>query len=405
MKNKEFPKIDEIIKANEVLSKLLLPTPLIRNDILSEQYHCNVYLKLETLQPVGSFKIRGATYKISKMSASQREMGVIAASAGNHAQGVAWGGKQFDTRVTIYMPEAAPLTKVLNTQRLGAEVVLLGKNYDEAFEAAKKAATEQGKFYVHAYLDRDIIAGQGTVALEIIDQCPDVDFVVTSLGGGGLSTGVGTVLKTLKPEAQLVVCQAQNSSSMVDSLQSGKLVQSNFLGSFADGISVKEASSEIFQALQPLVSYSFKADEQEIAMNTLRLIEQARIITEGSAAITLGALDRYAQKIKGKNVVLVLSGGNIDVNVISRIIDLGLLHSGRRLRVKVQLLDRPGSLAKLTKLLGDLNVNILQTIHNRSQTHTRLDETLVELMLETKGTEHAQSVIHALEKNCANVIK
>lgn len=404
MTNEHLPKIDEIKKASEVLGKMLSATPLVRSEALSDLYNCNVFLKLETAQPIGSFKIRGATYKISKTSTSQRELGLVAASAGNHAQGVAWGGKMFGSKVTIVMPETAPLNKILSTQRLGAEVILSGKNYDESYTVAKELVQKQNKTYVHAFLDRDVIAGQGTVAMEILEQCPEVDFVVSSLGGGGLATGIGVVLKTLKPETKLIVCQAENAPAMASSLKSGKVISPEFKGSFADGISVKEASPEMFQVLKPLVDEVFTSDEQEIAMNTLRLMEVARVVAEGSAAITLGALDRYASLMQGKNVVLVISGGNIDVNLVSRIIDQGLIRSGRRLKLKVQILDRPGSLAQLTQLLGGLKVNILQAIHDRSHSAMRLDETEVELMLETRGPEHSAEVILALEKYCSKVI-
>ena len=396
--------LQDIQKAQSILENILAPTPLIRNEWLSQYYGCDVFLKLETAQPVGSFKIRGASNKISQLTSEEMKKGVIAASAGNHAQGVAWAARQFGTTALIVMPETAPLMKVHNTQMLGAEVHLEGENYDESYLAAQRITKETGRTYVHAYHDPLVIAGQGTVGLEILSQCPDVDFVVASIGGGGLIAGIGTAIKALKPGVKLVGCQAQNAAPMVKSLHAHQVTDSEFRGSFADGIAVKKADPDIFSILDQIVDLSFESNEDEIAMNVLRFMEKAKLVVEGSGAIVLGALDRYQKQFKGKKVVLVVTGGNIDVNLISRIIERGLTKLGRRIHLKVQISDRPGSLSKLTALIGSLKANVLQAMHDRNDTKLRLDETEVELLLETRGPDHSEEVIKALEAHCVRVV-
>jgi threonine dehydratase len=395
--------LKDIESAQETLSPILPVTPLVRNDVLSRLYGCEVYLKLETLQPIGSFKIRGATYRISKLTDEERKRGVIAASAGNHAQGVAWGARHFETSALIVMPETAPLMKVTSTRNLGASIHLEGNYYDESYLAAQRIMRETGRTYVHAFQDPWVIAGQGTLGLEILSQLPDVDVVVTSIGGGGLCAGMGTALKAMRPGIKIIACQSSNVSSMARSLESKALVESPNLGTLADGIAVQKADAEMLSLLLPLVDEVFTADEEEIAMNVLRFMEKCKILAEGSAAIILGALDRYQDKLEGKKVVLVVCGGNIDVNLISRIIDRGLIRSGRRIHLRVRILDRPGSLSKLTTLIGSLKANILQAIHDRSEMKIRLDETEVELTLETRGPDHSAEVIAALERECRNV--
>ena len=395
--------LENIQNAQKVLEKILPPTPLVRNEWLSSLYQCEVYLKLETVQPIGSFKIRGATYRISKLTEAEKKAGVVAASAGNHAQGVAWGARHFGTSALIVMPETAALMKVSNTQALGAQIHLEGESYDQSFQAAQRIMKETGRVYVHAFHDPDVIAGQGTVGIEILSQLPEVDYVVTSIGGGGLCSGMGVAIKALKPSVKIIACQAENVSAMAKSLTSGSVVESPNLGTLADGIAVQRAHPEMLEILKTVVDRVFTSDDEEIAMNVLRLMEMAKILAEGSAAIALGALDRYRDEFRGKKVVLVVCGGNIDVNLISRIIDRGLIRSGRRLHLRVRILDKPGSLSKLTALIANLKANILQTVHDRSEMKIRLDETEVEMMIETRGPEHSQEVVKALREGCRHV--
>ncbi len=395
--------LKEIKAAQNVLNTILSPTPLIRNEWFSSMYGCDVYLKLETAQPVGSFKIRGASYCISLMSEEEKKKGVIAASAGNHAQGVAWGARHYKTSALIVMPETAPLTKIANTQALGATVHLEGENYDESFQAALRIAKETGRKYVHAFHDPYVIAGQGTVGLEILEQLPDVDYVVAAIGGGGLCAGMGLAMKALKPSVKVIACQSENASSMVGSLERHAVIEKPFQSTFADGIAVKKANPDLYEILKTVVDKVYTSDEEEIAMNVLRFMEKAKILVEGSGAIVLGAMDRFKEEMKGKKVVLVIGGGNIDVNLISRIIDRGLIKSGRRIHLKVRITDRPGSLSRLTALIAGLKVNVLQAVHDRTEMKIKLDETEVELMLETRGPDHSAEVIKALEEHCKSV--
>ncbi len=392
------PTIAEILEAKRVLSRLLQPTPLVYSDWLSEEYGCHVYLKLETAQPIGSFKIRGASFRISKLTDAEKKMGVIAASAGNHSQGVAWAARKFGTKALIVMPETAPLTKMQNTQALGAEIHIEGQNYDEAYAAAQRIATTSGMIYVHAFHEPEIIAGQATVATEILDQLPDVDAVITSIGGGGLAAGVGLVLKEFKPGCQLIACQAVATPAMVRSIEAKSLVTPDTQTTFADGIQVKRANPEMLEILKNVVTHTCEVDDEATAMGVLKLLEKAKILAEGSGGIVIGALEQFRSSLEGKKVVLIVSGGNIDVNLVSRIIDRGLTKSGRRLRIDVLISDRPGSLARLTQRLAELRVNILQTIHDRDEPNVRIDQTEVHLTLETRGPEHTEQVVRALSQ-------
>jgi threonine dehydratase len=393
----------DVQAAKNELSKYLEPSPLLLNTWLSEQFGCELYLKLENMQPIGSFKIRGATYKISRLSAAERKRGVIAASAGNHAQGVAWGSRRLGTRALIVMPTNAPLVKVQNTKALGAEVVLEGDNYQEAFNEAQRIARKTGRVFVHAFEDEHVIAGQGTVGLEILEQLSDPDFVISSIGGGGLMSGVATVLKALRPQTKLYGCQASGAPSMLKSLEKGRAVTLDQVDTFADGIAVSHASEAMRKILAPRLDGMLEADDETMAASVLTLLEKAKIMVEGSGALPLAVLEQLKREIKGKKVVLIISGGNIDVNVLSRIIDRGLIRAGRRVRLNILMSDRPGSLARLTELIAREGANIIQAIHDRNEPGTRIDQTEIALTLETKGPQHSAALIKALRANVERV--
>lgn len=395
--------LPKIRAARVELSKYLSPSPLLFNSWLSESFGCELYLKLENMQPIGSFKIRGATYKIAKLSPKERAAGVIAASAGNHAQGVAWGSRKLGVKATIVMPRGAPIVKIQNTLALGAEVALEGDTYDEAFAAALEIAKKRGLTLVHAFEDENVICGQGTCGLEIIEQLPDVDMVIGSIGGGGLMAGVGTALKALKPAIQVIGCQASGASSMAQSLRQGHAVRAAKPSTFADGIAVSGASEKMREILAPLLGEVVEVDDESIAAAVLTLLEKAKVVAEGAGAISLAALERVRAPIRNKKVVVVVSGGNIDVNVLSRIIDRGLIRAGRRLRVNVWLSDRPGSLARLTELIAKHEANVLQAIHDRSEPSVTIDQTEVALTLETRGPEHSEEVVRALKEQVLRV--
>jgi threonine dehydratase len=392
------PTLEQIREAQTVLRQYFPPTPLVFNAWLSETFQCEVYLKLENMQPIGSFKIRGATYKISKLTEDQKKQGVIAASAGNHAQGVAWGSKRLGVRSLIVMPATAPLVKVQNTQALGAEILLHGHSYDQAFEKAQEIARETGRVFIHAFEDADVITGQGTAGLEIFDQLPDVDWVVGSVGGGGLVAGVSTVLKSLRSQVKMAACQAKGAPSMIRSIEQGRAASLSRVDTFADGIAVARASESLRRILAPLVDQWVEIDDDEIAAAVLNLIEKAKTIAEGSGAAALGGLWKLKSQIQGKKVVVIVSGGNIDVNVLARIIDVGLIRAGRRVRVNIVISDRPGSLAKVTQLIADQGANILQAIHDRNEPSNRLNETEVALTLETRGPSYSRALVEELRR-------
>ena len=390
----------DIQNAERALQTYVKPSPLLFNAWLSEALGCEIYLKLENMQPIGSFKLRGATYKILKLSKTERKRGVIAASAGNHAQGVAWASLQLGVSSLIVMPKGAPLVKVQNTQMLGAEVVSEGENYDEAYRAALRIARKTGRVYVHGFEDPEVIAGQGTVGLEILKTLPDVDMVIGSVGGGGLMGGVAIAIKALKPETQIIGCQAVGAPSMLKSFQKGRAVCLEQVETFADGIAISAASEGIRKILKPRLSQLLLADDERIAAAILMLMEKAKVVAEGAGALPLACVQSMKKKeIRGKKVVLIISGGNIDVNVLSRIIDRGLIRAGRRLRVNVLISDRTGSLARLTDLMGRMGANIIQAIHDREEPATRIDQTGVALTLEVRGPHHGDQVIQALKEH------
>lgn len=393
----------DIQEARKNLSVHLPDSPLLFNPWLSDQYQCEIYLKLENMQPIGSFKIRGATNKILRLSREERNKGVICASAGNHAQGVAWGSRLLKTDALIVMPRGASLTKIANTKSLGAKVQLEGANYDEAFEAAQAICKKTGRVYVHAYEDPDVIAGQGTVALEILDQLPGVGCVIGSMGGGGLMSGVSVAFRELKPKTLLIGCQAAGAPSMVQSIQKGRAISLPMVKTFADGIAVARASEVMRRILSPRLDAVYEATDEEISAAVLTLIEKAKTLSEGSGAVPLAILDKIRKKISGKKVVLIISGGNIDVNILARIIDRGLTRAGRRLRLNVLLSDAPGSLFRLTEIIAHEGGNILQAIHDRNEPSTMIDQTDIALTLETRGPDHSDAIIEALKQQVYRV--
>lgn len=388
----------DVQAASKVLRKLLEPSPLIANPWLSAAYDCEIFLKLENMQPIGSFKIRGATNKIASLTPAERKKGVIAASAGNHAQGVAWGAKKLGVKATIVMPRGAPLMKIHNTESMGAEVILDGETYDECFAIAEKLAKKTGKILVHAFDDREVIAGQGTVALELLEQLPDVDAVVCSVGGGGLLSGIATVMKEMSPKTKLYAAQASGSAAMAQSLKKGHPVTLDKVDTFADGIAVGATRKTTFDILKNSVDKMLTTDDESIAAAILTLIEKAKVVSEGAAAVSIAVLDQIRKEIRGKKVAIIVCGGNIDVNVLNRVIDRGLIRKGRRVRVNVLISDRPGSLAKLTSLIAKLGANVIQAIHDRSEPSTTIDRTEVALTLETRGPEHSEEVIRAIRE-------
>ena len=392
----------EFKNAYKLIKEHLPPTPLIKNDWLSQKYGANIYLKLENLQPVGSFKLRGALNKIAGLNDEQKSKGVLAVSAGNHAQGVAWAAKKFDVEATILMPRPSPIVKILNTEALGAKVILEGENVDESFKVAEKYQSKEKCTYVHPFCDPQVIAGQGSIAFELYEQLPETDFIFGSIGGGGLMGGIGMVTKEIMPNCRLVGAQATGASSMVKSLQRGKIVNSNGVTTFADGIKVKIPDPKMYNVLDEVIDEAIHVPDDLIAASVLRLLEQARVIAEGAGAINLAAFhelyEMNPRRFKGKNVVLIISGGNIDTNVIDRIIDRGLIETKRRMNISILLDDRPGALTDLTKEISATGANILEITHDRNAPSIELEQSIVKATLETRGPDHTVSIFETLEK-------
>jgi threonine dehydratase len=387
-------------KAYEIVKKYVSPTPLVRNDWLSKRYGANIYLKLENMQPVGSFKLRGATNKIASLSDEEKKLGVLAVSAGNHAQGVAWAASKFGVEATIIMPVGSPLVKIANTEALGAKVILKGENVEEGFAFAKEYQKEHRKVFVHPFEDPLVIAGQGSISYELKDQLDHIDCLIGSIGGGGLLAGIGHTLKRFFPECKIIGTQARGSNALVKALQTGRLDVPETAKTFADGIRVRVPRESMYNLLDKVVDDAIDIADDKIALSVLELMEQARVIAEGAGAITLAAFDELYQKsprrFKGKNIVLLICGGNIDINLVDRIIDKGLMESRRRIKVQLLLDDRPGSLMRLSSLMQQEGANILQVVHDRDAPFLALQESIVDATLETKGPEHAKKILKTL---------
>lgn len=390
--------LSDVQAARRALAEYLPTTPLVYNAWLSSLIGAEVFLKLENMQPIGSFKIRGATYKILSLSSKLKKKGVICASAGNHAQGVAWASQLLNAKATIVMPFTAPLMKVENSKSLGAEVIQYGDSYDEAFEEAKRLARKRKLTFVHAFEDSLVTAGQGTIALELLEQLPDLDVVIGPVGGGGLMGGIGLAMKALRPQVKVVACQAAGAASMLESVKRKRAVELKRVSTLADGIAVKHASPEMLKLLTQVVDRWVEVEDDEIVSAIFTLLEKAKIITEGAGASALAAALEIKDELKGKKVVLLACGGNIDINVLSRVIDRALIRAGRLLRLSVLVSDKPGTLNLLTSVIAKAGGNVLQVIHDRDQPTVRIDQTDIELTLETRDAEHSKLIISDIEK-------
>lgn len=389
--------------AYATLQKIINPTPLVYNEWLSKQYGCQIYLKLENMLPIGSFKMRGATNKISSLTAAEKKKGVLAVSAGNHAQGVAWAAARFGVKATIIMPTGSPLTKIRNTESLGAKVVLHGANIEECFTYAEQMMKKEKMIFVHPYHDPKVIAGQGTVGFELVEQIPDMDYIFSSIGGGGLVSGIGHVIKGSKSKAKVIAGQATGCSAMVDSLNAGKIKTIEKAETFADGIRVRNVHPDMFHLLEEVVDASYTVDDEKMAWAILQLMEKARVIAEGAGALPLALFDQLykkdPKKFKNKKIVLVVCGGNIDVNLLERIIDRGLIESHRKVRISIPITDKPGILHQLTGVIMKQGANILQVVHDRDSSHTGISGTIVIFTLETKGKEHLEALLKDMKKD------
>jgi threonine dehydratase len=388
--------IQDIEAARERIKSFVFESPLVYTETLSGLTGNSVYLKLENLQMTGSFKERGALNRLLTLTQQERARGVIAASAGNHAQALAFHAGRRGVACEIWMPLHTPLIKVSATRSHGAEVVLHGNNYDEAFEGALQRGIEANLTFIHAFDDTGVIAGQGTLGLEMLAQRPDLDALLVPIGGGGLAGGIGCAVKHLRPNIQLIGVQTEALPSMRDAIIAGTPVTVAPSASVADGIAVRRAGLHTFELVKNYVDRIVTVDEEEIAQAILILLEREKTVAEGAGAAALAALMTGKAALEGKKVAVLVSGGNVDVNLLARIIERGLVRDGRRIRLRVRLQDRPGSLQQLASLVAKHNANIIETFHNRQHFGATLGETAIDMSLETRGRDHSQEVLRAL---------
>jgi len=368
---------------------------------LSERIGLPIFLKLENLQRTGSFKERGALNKLLTLTDEERSRGVIAASAGNHAQGVAFHATKLGIRSQIVMPQATPLVKVVSTRGFGAEVILHGANYDEACEEALARCARQGMTFIHPFDDPVVISGQGTIALELLEQVPGLEAVVVPIGGGGLISGIACALKETNPKIRVIGVEPEKLPSMLRAREAATPITLAPQATIADGIAVRRAGDVTLPLVSRYVDEIVTVDDEEIASAILMLLEQEKTLAEGAGAAALAALLQAKTnlvQLNGRRTAVLVCGGNIDVTLLAKIIERGLVKDGRQLRVRVYLLDRPGALLQLTEILARERANIVETIHNRSYYGVSLAETVIDVTLETRGATHITAISHALSE-------
>jgi threonine dehydratase len=390
----------DVLAARDRVAATARHTPLDYSHTFSSMTGADVHLKLETFQRTGSFKIRGATNRIATLSEAEREAGVVTASAGNHAQGVALAATRIGVDSKIVMPEHAPNSKVQATESYGAEVVLHGADYDAAAEYAHRLEVEEGRTYVHAFDDEAVMAGQGTIGLEIYEDLPEVETVVVPIGGGGLISGIATALKGKNEDIRVVGVQAEGASSVADSLQKGHVVERGSVETIADGIATRKVGEQTFSVIRERVDEVVTVSDSEIAVALTKLLERSKTLVEGAGAVALAAvLESRFEFDEGETIVPALCGGNIDMNVLTTVIMRGLIETGRYLRLKTVLKDRPGALERLVDVLSAEDVNIYAIEHDRASRDIAMNDAEVELDLETKGPAHVDSLLDALESH------
>jgi len=390
--------IDEIYEAQKRIDGVVVQTPFAYAPYLSETADCSVYLKKENLQVTGAFKIRGAYNKIASLSSKQREAGVVAASAGNHAQGVAFSAQKFDIKAVIVMPEATPLNKIEGVKYFGAEVILKGSNYDEAYAYALEYSALNNLNLIHPFEDDKVICGQGTIALEMLSDIDDLDAIVVPVGGGGLISGIAIAAKSLKPDIQVIGVGAKGAPALKNSFDAKECYNSLNVRTIADGIAVRDCSKTTLSYILKYVDKFISVDDAEIASAILYLLERQKLVVEGAGAVGVAALMHdELPELKGKKVAVVLSGGNMDVTLLSVIIEKGLIKSNRKMKLVVTLVDRPGSLTKLSAILKELDANIVHIAYDRTSISLEYGDANVIVHLETKGIKHQQLIMDVLQ--------
>ena len=395
-REKNMLTLEKFEEATEVVKSVTLETKLVYSDYFSDMTGARVYLKPENMQFTGAYKVRGAYYKMSTLSEEERQKGVITASAGNHAQGVAYAAKCYGVQATIVMPTTTPLIKVNRTKSYGAKVVLYGDVYDEACEKAYELAEENGYTFVHPFDDPAVATGQGTIAMEIVKELPLVDYILVPIGGGGLATGVSTLAKLLNPKIRVIGVEPANANCLQVSLQNGKVTTLDHVNTIADGTAVKTPGESIFPYLQQNLDDIVTVEDAELVVAFLDMVENHKMIVENSGLLTVAALKHL--DIAGKKVVAILSGGNMDVITMSSVVQQGLILRDRIFTVSVLLPDKPGELCKVSGIVAKANGNVIRLAHNQFVTINRNAAVELRITMEAFGTQHKNEILKALEE-------
>ena len=394
---KEFLTLSAFEEAYEKVREVTLETKLIYSDHFSALAHAKVYLKPENLQRTGAYKVRGAYYKLSTMSKEERKKGLITASAGNHAQGVAYAASSYGVQATIVMPTTTPLIKVNRTKALGAEVVLYGDVYDDAYEKACEIAKSKGLTFVHPFDDPVIATGQGTIAMEIVKELPTVDIILVPVGGGGLITGIAAFVKQLNPKIRVIGVEPEGAASMKAALQKGRVVTLQHINTIADGTAVKTAGKKVFPYIQKYVDELITVPDEDLVASFLDMVENHKMVVENAGLLTVAALKRF--KCRNKKVVALLSGGNMDVITMSSVVQQGLILRDRIFTLSVLLPDRPGELSRVSSTIARENGNVIRLEHNQFVSINRNAAVELRITLEAFGTEHKNQIMKALKRD------
>ena len=387
--------LEKIYKASEVLKEVAGKTDILPASKIFCDNH--IFLKTENIQSTGSFKVRGAYFKISELTEEEKKRGVIACSAGNHAQGVALAATKHGVKSLICLPEGAPISKIQATKGYGADVCLVKGVYDDAYQKALELKEQYGYTFVHPFDDEDVIAGQGTVALEILEDMPKVDAIVVPIGGGGLISGIAYTIKNLKSKIKVYGVQAEGAPSMYRSVKEGAPITLDEVNTIADGIAVKHPGTLTYELTKKYVDDIFTVSEDEIATAIVTLMERKKMVAEGAGAVSVAAAMFNKLPLKDKNVVCIVSGGNIDVNKLSRGITRGLINSGRRCSLTLRLMDKPGQFSEVARVLAEHGANVISAFHERASTDADINFCYIKLDLETRDFEHIETIKHALE--------
>lgn len=397
--------LDDIKQASNRIINVVKKTNLIKSDFLSHQSANEIYLKPENLQVTGSYKIRGAYNRLQLLTDEEKKHGIIASSAGNHAQGVAYASKKANIKSTIVMPKTTPLIKVNSTKAYGSEVILYGDCYDEAYQKAKEISKEKNLTFIHPFNDKDVIAGQGTIALEILEELPSTDIIVIPIGGGGLISGIAIAAKAINPKIKIIGVEPKGADSMKKSIEAGKIIELESTNTLADGVAVKKPGELAFEITKNLVDKIITVTEEEIMEAFLTLMEKHKLICEPAGALSIAAVLNKELNGHGKKIVAVISGGNIDVITVSTMVSKGLIKMGRIFEFCIDLIDKPGELLKIAKILSDENANIIKMQHDQFKDIDRHNNVRLIITIETDGHNHIAQITNSFKSQGYDIYK